>query len=136
MKKLYLTLLASIAFGFFTPLFATNVSDCLMEFNNTYGTFVTLSAEDLEMTFADGNLIAKNNEEQAIIPLSELKSFCFSFRIMGVELTEDLTTDINIISISGARMGHFNSIEEARQSLPAGIYVIEKGNSHHKIVIK
>lgn len=101
----------------------------------TTGTQTTLDVENLEITFSDGQLIAKNGTETKTINLSELASMQFS--AIGSGLIDALQTPSQpewqqVFDLSGRR-----AMKRPDGTLPKGIYVVRKGDgSTQKFFVK
>ncbi len=146
MKKIYLSLIASLAFGL-APTHAmanSEIADAddtfdsteLMFFYYKDGRYKYAWSTNLEITFRNDKLIASGPENYLEIPLSELDYFHFNGRITGIELPEELKSGFTVYNLSGVSLGYFDNFSEARKALPEGIYVIEKDSSTYKAVIK
>ena len=107
-----------------------------LNIEKTDGTAQSLTAEGLEISYSNGNLIATNGTEQATFALTTLKRMYFSndkttTAIETVEATaadwNDATTEI--YDLSGRRL--------PQGKKPArGLYIFKKGNTTTKKYVK
>ena len=99
-----------------------------LTFEKADGTLVSIPAEGLTLTFADGNLVSSDG---TTIPLSSLSKMFFT------ETSDIATVQANLpegavdaYTPSGIHVGTFGDTRDALNRLPKGFYVIRdtKGN--------
>ncbi len=101
----------------------------------TKGTTTSLNVENLEITFSDGQLVAKNGSTTQTINLSELASMQFS--ATGDGLIDLIQTPSEaewqqVFDLNGRR-----AMKRADGNLPKGVYVVRKSDgSTQKIFVK
>lgn len=81
-------------------------------------------------------LLLKSATVDQQLPVDQIKSMRFTSTLT----TSDLVTDdvepglIEIFDLSGLCAGKFNTMEDARNTLPSGIYVMKTTLKTHKII--
>lgn len=108
-----------------------------MNFTTVNGDVASLNSEDLQISVADGKLIAHNASQSLEIPLTDLDRFSFSSVCTGVSsIATDLSSGIEIYTLSGIRIGSFESEAAAESVLPKDIYISRTSGQTKKIAIK
>lgn len=97
-----------------------------MMFQTSGGVRHYIDLSGLSISFADDNLTAANASESISIPLADMASMEFSETTSGID---SLSADRNTLAVSvflpsGTPCGDFSSLEEAKQKLDKGVYVI------------
>lgn len=102
----------------------------------TDGTTVTLTAEGLNITYADGNMKAVNGQESATLPLTTLKRMYFTNEKTATAIaTPTATADdwndagTEIYDLGGRRLPQ--GTKPAR-----GLYIFKKGNTTTKKLVR
>ena len=100
----------------------------------------SIASENLKITFSSGNLIAESGETVLSLPLNDLASMEFSNDSSGdagiESLSPDTWQDVNIFTIDGEHKGKFESLQNAANILPKGIYIVNvKNGQSFKIVV-
>lgn len=139
MKKVLLSLMTLLALQ-------VNAEDYVYKYlvlTDADGKQTALTVNELEITFVNGSLVAKNADGDHTLSLSTLATMQFSET--GDE-SSDITTLINngmilnqpadIYSLSGVLLGTYASPTTAKASLSRGLYIIKQGNNTTKISIK
>ncbi len=126
-KLLILALLAALAMG-------TKAADyTYLVFTLTDGTSKSITANNLNITFADGNLTATSGSESVTIALTTLSKMEFSNdNTTGIDTIEaNVTLDeaTEIYDINGRRM-------PSATTLSRGIYIIKSNGKTSKITVK
>lgn len=100
-----------------------------MMFETGNGDITVVSAQDLEITFTDTDLVATNADESISLPLSELTSMMFTDREpTSVKEVLSYTGQVNVCTIAGVDCGSFASTHEALSELGDGIYIFTYDN--------
>lgn len=103
-----------------------------MELTTLEGKTDYISLSDLSITFDEGNLIARAGSGATVtIPLVEMDYMQFSSEEAGIttivsEISRSNPTEI--FEISGVSRGTFSSLLEAKEALPAGVYLLRTAN--------
>ena len=109
-----------------------------LTFEQSDGTQTTVSVEQLVLTISGENLLITNNDGSQTLPLSELSRMFFA--TSGTTAISDTpisaNEEVEVYTVSGVHMGHFDNIAAARQSLPHGIYILKTQQSTQKITIQ
>ena len=106
---------------------------------SSVGTVTALSISQLKITFADGQLVAVNSETTQTFNLTSLSKMYFSQAVpTGVERQQLVDDDaaVEVIALSGVSMGRFERLDEARQRLQSGVYVVKQNGKTFKIAVK
>ncbi len=109
-----------------------------MGFVKADGSEVTVSAENLIMTFVDGALCVEATDNSLVIPVSELNKMFFTNNVVtGIR---DLGSAINekkyVYSLSGAFLGTFENMESVRQSYGKGVYLVKESGKTSKLAVR
>jgi len=139
MKKtqILLSLVAACA----TTAFADDYKYPYLIVTASDGTETTLNAAALEITFADGKLVATNDDGTTQLMLADLASMRFS-ETEGVQPEVDnvkslnAATEVKVFTTSGIYVGTFESVAKAKASLKKGLYVITLNNKSQKLNIR
>lgn len=123
MKKL---LLASAITVMSMSAFAEG--SCLL-FKTADGVTHSVKATGLEITFADGKMVAVNATESLTLPVANLSTMEFG-DASGVKsvVTENANNAVSAVTVNGVAAGVFTSLDEARQRLVPGVYIIKLAN--------
>lgn len=137
MKNLKTTMLALLCCAALT----TKAYDYpYLTIQNTDETEISVAAENLTLTFSNGNLLATNASGTQTFTLATLKKMYFSQTPTAVgspKATEKQSEgEVEAYSLTGVRMGRFTSTDEAAKQLGHGIYVIKGKGINAKIVVK
>lgn len=97
-----------------------------MEFRLTDGSTCNIGAEGLVITVSDGKIIAINEAKETLeLASSDLSSMQFSDTETEVDKIFDFSdTNLTVYHLNGVEAGHFTSIKDASENLPAGVYVV------------
>lgn len=131
MKQLYLT------FALLSATLTANAGGYnYLTFENTDGRQVSLTADGLKMTFADGNLVAKSTEGTMTFPVADLAKMFFAETSGVKDVKAEEATGVAVYNLSGIKLGDFRDAASAQNALQKGIYVVKKGNSTYKVTVK
>ena len=99
-----------------------------LTFEKADGTLVSIPAEGLTLTFADGNLVSSDG---TTIPLTSLSKMFFT-ETSGIATVQANLPEgaVDAYTPSGIHVGTFGDTRDALNRLPKGFYVIRdtKGN--------
>lgn len=97
---------------------------------------ISVASEDLMITYSNQNLQLKSKTVDQQIPINTIKSMQFKLTSVGLDALLDNNTSekIEFYSLSGTKVGIYNSIEETREKIPAGIYVVKCNNKSFKVI--
>lgn len=106
------------------------------------GTQTPLAVEQLELTFSDGLLVAKNAAGTQSFTLSQLRKMAFSdspgvvdaINTIDAQSANDGPADI--YTVSGIHAGTFEHVGDAQAALPKGIYIVKQKDQTYKISVK
>lgn len=98
------------------------------------GSKLEIESTDLDMTFDSGMLKASWNSGVKEIPVSQLSSFYFQSTPSGLEESVGQES-FEVFSIDGCSLGRFDSLEESRNSLSEGLYIIKSQSGTFKTSI-
>jgi len=102
------------------------------------GNTQAVSVESLTITFADGQLLAVNDDGNQTYTLTDLSKMFFSSsgNATGISTKESVGESVEAFTLGGLSLGTFSSLTEAKSSLKAGVYVLRSKNKTVKIAIK
>ena len=101
------------------------------------GTVRSVSAANLSMTFAGGNLVADHAAGRLEIPVADLRKFYFTGGQASVaDVALDADEAVEVYSATGMRMGRYSSEADAKADLPAGLYVMKSASRIFKTVVR
>ena len=124
------------------PVVASDYVYKYLVLTTTGGEQTTVATENLRITFADGKLVASNDDGSMEVTLASLSKMFFSEK--GTESTGVSTVDsrvsdnaaCEVYALSGLHMGSYQSLSEARSRLAHGIYVVKQSGKNIKITVK
>lgn len=134
MKKILMTttvLLGSLGAGAYDYPYLT--------LQKTDGTEVTLSVEQLQLTFADGKLTATNSDGSQSIALTELSKMFFTSQSAGIDdlsATDNSDQTVDVYTIDGKAIGTFDTMAKAKESLRPGLYIMKSTGRTIKMTVK
>ena len=135
MKRLFIIFILCAAFGF-----SVQAGDYdYLAFRSNDGTEISLSVSNLKITFSNGQLVAVNSETNQTFSLSDLNKMYFTnSAITNIEevLPTDLDTEVEIFTTSGVSKGRYNNLNQARQTLSKGVYIVKQSEKTYKIAVK
>jgi hypothetical protein len=109
-------------------------------FTNTEGTKTALSVTDLKMTVNGAQLDVMNADGTVQFTLTDLAAMQFSVDgenlPEGMENVLDADAPIDVYTILGIKVGHYNSLPEAAGVLGKGSYVITNGKNAQTIILQ
>lgn len=133
MKKFFATIVALIG-----TLAAQAYDFPYLILQSADGNTQAVSVESLTITFADGQLVAVNDNGSQIFTLTDLNKMFFSNSgdATGISTMESVGESVEAFTLGGLSLGKFSSMVEAKSSLKTGVYVLRSKNKNVKIAIK
>ena len=110
-----------------------------MAFQTADGIVKTVPVSSLSLAITDGKLIATSGDETESFTLTNLSKMYFttSAEVTKVQNPEKAdSSEVVVTSLSGVSYGTYPNVEVARQSLPAGMYIVKNSTETIKIVVK
>lgn len=105
-----------------------------LSFENTDGSVVSVSVDNLSMTFSGGKLLLDNGaaatQEIAVADLSRM--FFSSSTSSIMETTSCGDAEKLVYTLSGVCMGRYDAVK----TLPGGMYVVKEGNKTFKMTVR
>lgn len=105
-----------------------------LSFEKTDGCVVSVSVDNLSMTFSGGKLLLDNGaaatQEIAVADLSRM--FFSSFTSSITETTSCGDAEKLVYTLSGACMGRYDAVK----TLPGGMYVVKEGDKTFKMTVR
>lgn len=98
------------------------------------GSELSVAAENLEISYADGRLYMKSATVDQTLVLTSVKSMRFTSEPSAVDAPEVANTAGDYFNAAGIKVGAFASADEARRSLPSGVYVVKSGIKTAKVI--
>lgn len=106
-----------------------------LTFSMNDGSAISLASDALDIDYTDGNLLITSPTVDQVIPVSQINSMHFSSTLSGISgVCEDGFNSADYYDLSGTCVGNFINPDEARNSLPSGIYVMKNGSSTSKVI--
>ena len=108
-------------------------------FTNTSGTSTVLCVSNLTFAVSGSSLQVKNADGTNSFTLTDLANMQFSKDgsvVSAIENVIDAGSAVEVFSMTGVRLGQYNSLLEAVSSTCTGAYVIKQGNNTQTIVLK
>jgi len=109
-------------------------------FVNQNNDTTTLSVADMTMSVNENSLTVTNAEGTVNFTLTDLQFM--QFMTEGGQMAQkldnvlDANAPIDVYTILGVKVGHYNSLPEAAGVLGKGSYVISNGKNSQKIIVK
>lgn len=110
-----------------------------MAFQTTDGIVKTVSVSSLSLSVSNGVLIATSDDGTESFTLSDLSKMYFTSEAVVTKVQNPESTgssEVEVTSLAGVFCGTFPSVEAARQSLPAGMYIVKNCKETFKIAVK
>ena len=106
-----------------------------LTFKQSDGTTQSFALDGLKLTFKDGNVIVKNNSEEASFALAAMQSMYFEDVQTGIatpEINAEITLEggSKVYTLDGRKAG------DSLTSLPAGVYVVKQGSQAKKVLVR
>lgn len=106
-----------------------------LTFRQSDGTTQSFALEGLKLTFDNGNLIVKNNTQEATFALSSMAAMYFEDVATGITAPQqDATLTLEgggkVFTLDGRKVA--NSLS----GLPAGVYVVKQGSQTKKVLVQ
>lgn len=93
-------------------------------FRTIDGNAYSITALGVDITFADGNMVATNADETVTLPLASLASMEFGDQVTSLtDIAADFDGAVAVAGLGGQAFGTYASMAEARRLLAPGIYV-------------
>ena len=137
MKKWTISLLAAMAIE-------AQAGDYVYRYlvvTDVQGNSTSVVTDGLRFTISDGNLVAVNNEGNFTFTLGQLASMAFSETATNTTTAVDAlpvtqATTIEAYSLGGARIGCFSSMNQLKNTLAKGVYIVKQNGTTKKVTIK
>ena len=110
-----------------------------MAFQTADGIVKTIPVSSLSIVVSDGNLVVTYSDGSESFPLSDLAKMYFTTEAEVTKVQNPESTgssEVEVTSLAGVFCGTFPSVEAARQSLPAGMYIVKNSKETFKIAVK
>lgn len=112
--------------------FATFASDYpWLLFTMTDNTEIAVASDNLDISYQDGSLVLTSPTVSQTFETDLVRSMQFRKEWSGVDrISEAAPGRVDMVTLSGTPAGTFESVDEARATLPSGIYIAtgEKGS--------
>lgn len=98
-------------------------------------TELSVASDNLEINYSEGNLQLTSSVVNQSIPVDKIKTMRFTMLSSAIDDVIDNTTcPADYYTVSGIKVGRFESPDEARQALPSGIYIGKSELKTYKII--
>ncbi len=106
-------------------------------FTATDGTETSFATGRLKITFSDGMLVASNADGTQRFVITDLSKMYFSSTTTAVGHVETAVNDapVTVYTVTGVKLGVFDSADAARQQLKSGIYLFKTKLETHKTIV-
>ncbi len=135
MKKTLLLILMSVGA---TVAQATDYDYPYLMLQTADGSQQALSVESLQLTFANGQLVAVNESGTQTFVLTDLSKMFFSATATAglSKTTASESEEVEVTTVAGISLGRFASASEARKALKHGLYVFKSKSKIQKVIVK
>ncbi len=131
MKKIFTIALCVLAYS------AAHADGLLNTAFTTTSGDIVVSSDGLTITFADGNLVATNNEETRTFSLSDVTQFYFTSAPTGItDINADQPRQVEVFTIAGQRVGCYPSDTNLAAALSKGVYVVKNSTKTQKLIVR
>ncbi len=108
-------------------------------FTNTGGTSTVLSVSDMTLAVSGSSLQVTNTDGTSSFTLTGLANMQFSkdgSTVSAIENVIDAGAAVEVFSMTGISLGHYNTLLEAVSAAGTGAYVIKQGANTQTMVVK
>lgn len=123
-------------FAIFSPAFMRAGEYSRLTFTLVDNTELSVASENLSINYSNGELYLTSNTVDQVIPVENIRSMKFTNLTSDIDnlAEEKAIGEKDFFTISGSKVGTFGSIDEAREKLPSGIYLISDGSNTLKVI--
>lgn len=108
-----------------------------LTFQKKDGSCLSFPVASLAMVVSGEKLLVYAGSENSAIDVSDLSCMYFSTAdVTGIQEVEKKVGMLEVYSLQGVKYGCFESMEEMRSSVPAGVYVIRQQGKTQKMIIR
>lgn len=108
-----------------------------LTFQKKDGSCLSFPVASLAMVVSGEKLLVYAGSENSAIDVSDLSCMYFSTAdVTGIQEVEKKVGMLKVYSLQGVKYGCFESMEEMRSSVPAGVYVIRQQGKTQKMIIR
>ena len=106
-----------------------------LTFRQSDGTTQSFALDGLKLTFDEGNLIVKNNTQEATFALSTMAAMYFEDAQTGIASPQQ---DIDVTLEEGGKVYTLDGrkVASSLSGLPAGVYVVKQGSQTKKVLVQ
>ena len=108
-------------------------------FTNTGGTTTILSVENLTLSVSGSTLQVTNADGTNSFALTDLTNMQFSkdgSTVTALENVLQADQAVEVFTVSGVRLGTYNSLAQAVKNLHSGAYIIKQNTNAQTIVVR
>lgn len=107
-----------------------------LTFSMADGTEMSVAADNLAINYDGGSLVLKSATVDQTIPVAQVESMQFTQQAAGLAgiMAGDQHGDVVYYTVSGVNAGAFASVDDARASLPSGVYVVKGSVKTVKVI--
>lgn len=97
---------------------------------------ISVAAENLEINYGGQKLHLKSATVDQTIAVDGIKSMRFTDTPAAIDAPQGAAQVAagDYYTAAGVKAGSFGSVEEARRSLPSGVYIVKKGDKTVKLI--
>lgn len=107
-----------------------------LTFRMSDNTEISVPSENLEIDYSDRVLHVSTSTVTTDISIDKVKSMQFTSSSSAIDnvLNDGEDGAMEFFNVSGVKAGSFGSLEEARKTLPSGVYIIKNGVKSRKAI--
>ena len=139
MNRLTKTMCATIALAVGLPVLAESEGYEYLTFEKQDGSLVSYLASSLTINVEGGNLSVTSREGNSNIVAADLTKMYFSTASSEMTQLKDVivgTEAVEVYTTGGVYMGRYNNLNELRNTLPKGVYIVKSGSINFKYAVK
>lgn len=97
-------------------------------------TEISVASDNLRLSYSDGSLQLTSLSVNKTLPVASLKSMRFTSSSSGIQEIES-SGNLEVYTLQGVKLGEYTKLDEVRNVLPAGIYVVKSEKQIVKIIL-
>lgn len=107
-----------------------------LTFRMSDNTEISVPSQNLKIDYSDRVLHVSTSTVTTDISIDKVKSMQFTSSSSAIDnvLNDGEDGAMEFFNVSGVKAGSFGSLEEARKSLPSGVYIIKNGEKSRKAI--
>lgn len=116
------------------PLMAAASDFPWLTFRMNDDTEISVSSENLDMNYKEGILHLSSANVNQSIPVDKIKSMRFTSHSAGInDIEASDSENSEYYNLSGIMVGKFKTAEDAKKTLPSGVYIVRNSTKTYKV---